>query len=370
MIRVLHCVHSMSRGGVETLLMNIYRNIDRNKIQFDFLVHTEKESDYNQEIKKLGGKIFFVPPRNQGVLKNYNALNSFFKAHKEYKIVHQHVSSLSYITPLKVARKNGVPVRIVHSHNTQQGGNGLHKFIHKYNQMHVKKISTHYLACSKAAAKWLYPKKQYLNGEYEIINNAVNTDNFIFNEEVRCIKRKELGIENKFVIGHIGRFMHQKNHDYLVDIFKTVYDKDNNSILLLVGDGELRSAVEKKVKNLNLTDHVIFTGVRSDIPELLQAMDVFVMPSYHEGLPVTIVEAQAADLPCVLSNEITKEVEILETVRWCSLSDNSSIWAEKVLLYLNSRNRTNTSHEIADAGFDIKNTTNNLTKSYLDSLSK
>jgi len=368
MIRVLHILGGMDRGGIETFIMNIYRNIDRNKIQFDFLLSTQKECAYNNEIRNLGGKIFYVPPRKSGILKNRKALNDFFKKHREYKIVHQHVSSLTNVEPLKIAKKYHIPIRIIHSHNTNQGGSHIHKYIHKYNQLFVESFATHYFACSNLAAKWLYPPKQYKEKNFKIINNGIDVDKFIYNNEIRDTYRKKLGIENKFVIGHVGRFHPQKNHEFLIEIFRAVVNRNKNSLLLLVGDGSLRQYIEEKVNRLKLTDNVMFAGVRSDIPELLQAMDVFVMPSYHEGLPVTLVEAQSACLPCVLSKNITDEIEILDNIKWCDLSDDLSIWVDNILYFMKNTIRRNTKKEIIDAGFDINNVAHELQQIYIQSI--
>ncbi len=367
MIRILHCVDSMNRGGIETLLMNIYRNLDRNKIQFDFMVHTNAPGHYDEEIKQLGGRIFSVTPRNQGVLKNRKSIHQIFKDNN-YKILHQHVSSLTYISPLSISKKYNVPVRIVHSHNTKQSGSILHRLLHKYNQIFIKSIATHYFACSNLAAKWLYPKKQYLNGQYTIIYNAIDIDKFRYNKTARERMREQLGITNNFVLGHIGRFTHQKNHSYLIDIFKIISDLDSKATLILVGEGKLQAVIKEKVRKFNLTEKVLFLGVRKDIPELLQAIDVFVMPSYHEGLPVTLVEAQAASLPCVLSTKITKEVEMLNAVKWCNLEDKVNIWAEQILGFRNYTNRENEKIDEVKTNYDIRKITNNIEKIYIKCL--
>src|SRR6056297_1304881 len=193
MIRILHVVNAMDRGGIETFIMNIYRNIDRSKIQFDFLLHTKNECAFNKEIRDLGGEIYIVPARNQGIFKNRKALDDFFKKHTEYRIVHQHVSSLTYVHPLKIAKKHHVPTRIIHSHNIKQGGSFIHKYIHLWNQLFVKSYATNYFACSDLAAKWLYGKRQYKEKEYMVINNAIDSEKFVFNPKKRNEYRKKLG---------------------------------------------------------------------------------------------------------------------------------------------------------------------------------
>ena len=356
---------SMDRGGIQAFLMNIYRNIDRERIQFDFLLHTDKDCSYNNEIRSLGGRIFSIPARNQGVLINLKKLNEFFKEHTEYKIVHQHVSSLTYVEPLKVAQKHGVPIRIVHSHSTKQGGRHLHKYLHYFNQLSVKSYATHYFACSDLAAEWLYGKKQYDAGDYKIINNGIEVEKFIFNEKVRLERRKELGIKkDTLVLGHVGRFAYPKNHEFLIDIFKEVHKIIHDSILVLVGDGELRHPIEQKVNDLELQNNVIFTGVRSDIPDILQAMDAFVMPSHYEGLPVTLVEAQSAGLKCFVSNTITKQIAITDLIRYIPLDVAPDYWAEIIIKESDNNTRLNMLETIQNKGFDITMIADSLVNFY------
>lgn len=365
MIRVLHVVASMDRGGLETFIMNIYRNINRSLVQFDFLVHTEDECAYDREIISLGGKIYRVPSRRKGILKNRNELKKFFDKHNNYKIIHQHLSSLTYVQPLKIAKKYKIPTRITHSHNSNQSGNPIHQFLHSYNKIQIQSFATDFYSCSEVAASWLYPKKIYENGTYEVIKNAIDTREFKFNELTRKKIRRELNVCDKFVLGHVGRFAHQKNHALLVDIFKNVYSENQDSVLLLVGDGELRKDIEEKVERYNLKDSVIFTGVQSNISELLQAMDVFVMPSHYEGLPVTIIEAQTSGLPCVLSANITKEVEIVNNIQWCDISEKPSTWAKKIL-NVNTEIREDRSDHVIRAGYDILNISQKIQEWYMN----
>lgn len=365
MIKVLHVVSSMNRGGLETFIMNLYRNIDRSKVRFDFLVHTDKNAAFDEEIHSLGGKIFSIPSREHGLLKNRKALNDFFRVHSEYKVIHQHVSSLSYVEPLKAAKKYKVPVRIVHSHSTRQGGSSLHKYLHKWNQFFVKSYATHYFACSDLAAKWLYGEKQYRAGDFTLINNGIDTEKFMFNEETRKIVRKELEVDNKFVLGHIGRFMYPKNHEFLIDIFKDFHEKEPNSILLLVGDGGLRDKIEEKVNYLGLQNSVIFTGIRYDIPYLLQAMDVFIMPSHYEGFPVTLVEAQASGVLCFVSDNITKQVSITNLINYISLKSTSNDWANIVFEKSNTYKRRDFTQLVKKNGFDSKVVAEEIMNIYL-----
>ncbi|WAA12116.1 glycosyltransferase family 1 protein [Fervidibacillus halotolerans] len=353
-IRILHVFAQMNRGGAETMIMNMYRHIDRSKIQFDFVVHTEEHCAYDKEIYELGGRIFRVPRYTGKNHLNYKkSWNQFFKMHPEYKIIHGHVRSTASIY-LKIAKKYGV-ITIAHSHSTSSGS-GLSAIVKNILQYPIRYIADYLFACSKDAGEWLYGKRACKKNNFYILKNAIDTKQYVFNESIRNIKRKEFKIENKFVIGHVGRFNIPKNHSLLIDIFKKVHDKNQNTVLMLVGDGELRPIIEKKVNELGLSDYVIFTGVRSDIPELLQATDVFVFPSLYEGLPVTLVEAQAAGLPCIISDTITDEVKITNLVEKLPLNLSAKEWAEKVLKYMNVYERKNTFEEIKTGGYDVNET--------------
>ncbi|MFG6496244.1 glycosyltransferase family 1 protein [Fictibacillus sp. UD] len=366
MIKVLHCVNGMNRGGLETFIMNVYRNIDRSKIQFDFLVHTDKKCDFDDEIIALGGKIIKIPTRKYGFLANRKVLEEFFNEYKDYKIIHQHLSSLSYIVPLKTAKRHSVPVRIVHSHSTREGGSFLHNFIHKWNRVFINSYATHYFSCSDLASKWMFNKQVLNSNSYRIINNGIQTSIFSFNKEKRNMVRDNLGLDEKFVVGHVGRLTYPKNHEFLIDIFNEYLKTEPNSVLLLVGDGELRSQIEKKIKDLNLENKVILTGKRDDISELLQAMDVFIFPSHFEGLPVTLVEAQASGLPCIVSDNVTKQVKITDNIAYVKLDNTISTWIETIFEFKKRHIRRDRSEYIIKARFDIETIAQDLQDFYLN----
>lgn len=367
MQRILHVTTAMNYGGIETLLMNIYRNIDRTKVQFDFLLQTKENCDYNQEILDLGGKIYYVPGRRKGIIKNRVELDSFFNAHPEYKIIHLHTNALSYVEPLKKAKKYGVPVRVIHGHSTNINGNPLHKVLHKINQLTVSSYATTYFTCSDAVARWIYGKNKLKKIDYKVIKNGIETHKFEFSTRIRSEIRKKFNIEDKLVLGHTGRFVYPKNHNFLVDVFKQVYELDNNAILLLIGDGELRSQIEQKISDIGLSNNVIFTGVRADVSDLLQAMDVFVFPSHYEGLPVTLIEAQAAGLPCVISNNITNEIQVTNLIHKIPLEQTTQVWAKKILEVSQENERKNSAQAVRLAGYDIKNTAKELENFYIGS---
>lgn len=369
-IRVLQVVGRMDRGGIETLIMNLYRNIDRSKVQFDFLCHYGREAYFNDEIRELGGKIYEMP-KIKSTKKTYyykffeywSALNFFFKTHKEYKIVHGHMTNTATIY-MTIAKRYGVKTCIAHSHLTESR-QGLTGYITSFLQIPLQKVSTDYFGCSKMAGKWLFNEKIIKSEKFKVLNNAVDTLKFEYNEEVRKKYRKELCIENDFVIGHVGRFFHQKNHEFLIDIFEQIVKKKKNSKLLLIGKGVLREKIEKKVKRKKLESNVIFLGERSDIPELLQAIDLFIMPSHFEGLPVVGIEAQAAGVNCIFSDSITREIDVINNNCFISLRENSEKWAEEALKYYGNE-RQSTKKILQDRGYDIQTVAKWMENYYLN----
>ncbi|HLR52451.1 MAG TPA: glycosyltransferase family 1 protein [Candidatus Avamphibacillus sp.] len=361
-IRVLQVFAQMNRGGAETMIMNLYRNIDRSKIQFDFIVHTEEKCDFDDEIYKLGGRIFRVPAyKGKNHINYWKSWRDFFNDHPEYNIIHGHVRSTAAIY-LRIAKKYGLTT-IAHSHNISSG-NGFSALIKNLLQYPIRYVADYLFACSKAAGKWLFGTEACKKSNFHILNNAIDVKDFTFNKEVRKKKRKEFGIEDRFVIGHVGRFHPQKNHDFIVDIFKSIHDRYNNAVLLLVGDGELRQTMERKVNELGLSDQVIFTGVRSDIPELMQTMDLFLFPSLYEGLGIVVVEAQAAGLHCIVSKTIPKEVYITDLVKSISLKQKAEEWADEALK-IAEFDRLNFRDTVKSSGYDITETTKWVENFYL-----
>ena len=352
-LRILHVVVNMNRGGAETLIMNLYRNLDRTKVQFDFL--TCKEGVFDEEIVELGGKVHRVPYiTDVGHMGYMKALNTFFASHQEYRIVHSHMDKMSGFV-LRSAKKAGIPIRIAHSHNTSSEGGAAAKMYKWYAGKFISSCATHLLACSNAAAQWLFVDQA---GTARILKNGIECDRFAFSSNIRKQVREELQLhEDTFVVGHVGRFAHQKNHSFLIDIFAQLIKLKPNSILLLAGDGPLRIESEKKVEELNLRNNVKFLGIRSDIEKLLQAFDVFVFPSVHEGLPVTIIEAQGAGLPCMISDAITEEVDMgMNLVEHFPLTDKK-IWIEKLKsISVRSLPRDILDQALSKKGYDIKNT--------------
>lgn len=351
----------MGRGGLETMLMNYYRHIDRSKVQFDFLVHRDFEADYDKEIQSLGGRIFHVS-RLVPWSKSYRTeLKKFFREHPKYKIVHVHQDCLSSVA-LQCAQECGIPIRIAHSHNSNQDKNWKYP-IKRYYMKKIPDYATELFACSKLAGDWMF-----LGEHFDILYNAIDINEYKYSPVIANKLRQEFHLENCIVVGHVGRFNPQKNHSFLIDIFSECVQRNSNTKLLLVGDGEGRQKIQDKVRDLGIQDKVIFTGIRSDVNELLQAMDVFVFPSLYEGLPVTMVEAQAAGLPCVISDHISKECIVTSgLVTGKSLNESPERWAEYVLQQ-SYRNRESHIEEIRTAGYDISTAAKQLESFYLRSV--
>lgn len=323
-IRIAQIVGKWIGGGVEAVVMNYYRHLDHSKIQFDFICDDDSTNIPYDEIEKLGGKVILIPPY-QKVFKYQRELRRVLRDGK-YKIVHSHINTLS-VFPLYAAKKVGVPVRIAHSHSTTNKKEWKKNLLKQVLRPFSKKYATNYMCCSELAGRWLFGDKAYDEGKVYLLNNAIDLDKFKYDKKIKDKKRKELGIkEDTIVIGHIGRFVAQKNHTFLIDIFNQFHKKEKNSILLLAGQGPLQEEIKNKVRELGLDDSVRFLGQRNDANELYQVFDVFLLPSLYEGLPVVGVEAQASGLLCFLSDDMTKETKVLDSTVFMSLSNTAEEW--------------------------------------------
>lgn len=362
MIRILQVVNDMHRAGLETMLMNYYRNIDRTQIQFDFLTHRPNKSDYDDEIISLGGKVYYAPrlyPQNYP--KYFRWMKAFFAKHPEYKIIHSHIDTMSYL-PLKAAKKAGVPVRIAHSHNTAIDKD--FKYLLKlYFKTRINSVATNRLACGQEAGSFLFGNKPF-----DIIPNAVDAEKFYFNQAIRESKRVALGVQNNFVVGHVGRLSYQKNHKLLIKIFDVLHKKCPESKLMLVGVGEKEQEIRDQVASLKLDDSVMFLGNRSDVNELYQAMDVFVLPSLFEGIPVVGVEAQFADLPCLFSDKTPSEVKFNERSKFVGLDNPPEFWADEILATRSGEPRSNAREDIVNSRYDIKCARSILEEYYMEKI--
>lgn len=356
-IRVLHCFERMNRGGAESFAMNIYRGIDKEKVQFDFLV--SGEGAYDDEIRELGGRLYYIPPLLKiGPIRFQKELYKFFQNDKEHRIIHSHRNKVSGII-LRQAAKAGIPVRISHSHTTSDKGNFVIKLLKNYFRRYVNKYSTCKIACGIEAAKYLYDSDK----DVTVVKNGICSKKYIFDSTLRDEKRMELNINGKFVVGTVGRLETVKNHSFLIDVFDKIQSEHKNSLLIIVGIGELKQNILCKAEKLGLEDKVIILENRPDVNELLQAMDVFVMPSFYEGVPLSVIEAQCSGLKCFLSDGISPEVKITDNVEFLSLESGAEVWARKILAdkeYL----RCSQLEDIKSKGYDIIESTKILEKLY------
>ena len=363
-VRVLEVFDGMDCGGAENMIMNLYRNIDRSIVQLDFLVHTEKKCFFDDEIIELGGHIYRVPYFNVKNYKDYKgALDKIFSDHPEITVVHGHLGSCANIY-LDAAKKHGC-FTIAHSHNTKPEFS-LKNVIYRLNTFQVRRIADYFIGCSEAAGRYRFGNNIVdKSGRYANLNNAIHTNKFVFNPQTREKIREQYGLKEEIVLGHVGRFNYQKNHDYLIDIFNEFVKQYPTAKLMLIGDGELRGEIQEKVTSLALTGNVIFTGLQRNVNELLQGIDCFVFPSHYEGLPVTVIEAQASGLPCAISDHITKEVSVTDLVEYVPIDGDVKPWVDTIEKLINNNQRQNRKEDIVKAGYDIDATTDWILNLYV-----
>ena len=361
-IRVAQIVGKWLGGGVEATIMNYYRHINRNEVQFDFICDSDSTDIPYEEINRLGGKVILIPPY-QKIFKYQKELSKVLKE-GDYKIIHSHINTLS-VFPLRVAKKVGVPVRIAHSHSTTNKKEWKKNLLKQVLKPFSKVYATHYVCCSELAGRWLFGDKTYDEGKVYLLNNAIDLDKFTYNENIRKAKREELGLKDEqIVIGHIGRFVAQKNHTFLIDVFYELQKKQKDAVLVLVGDGIKREEILEKCRLLNISEKVIYLGVRSDINNIMNSFDCFVLPSIYEGLGIVLIEAQATGLPCVFTNTVPQEANILtESNTILSLKDELQKWVDAIIKSKNIK-IVSSKRKICNSGYDIKIEAKKLEKYY------
>ncbi len=362
-IRVLQIIGIVAGGGVEAVIMNYYEHIDRTKVQFDFIVHNDNKIDITQKVEAMGGKVYKVTPYYKNPIAFMWDIYKVIKRH-HYRIVHSNMNTLSAFS-LFAAWAAGAPVRILHNHSTSSPGETKRNIMKFMLRPFARLFANHYLACSRLAGEWMYGRKMMDSGKVTIVNNAIDLKKYAFNPQKRNLLRKELGLADEFVIGHVGRFMFQKNHEFLIDVFAEAYKKNPHMALLLVGDGPLRPAMEEKVRKLGLTDHVKFLGLRNNVQDFYHVMDILVLPSHYEGLPVVGVEAQANGLPCLFSTKVTKETRLTHSAQFLDLEAGASMWAEEIISIKCERNKK-AGDELRQAGFEIYKEAEKLVKFYIE----
>jgi len=341
----------MNRGGLETMIMNYYRKIDRSRVQFDFLTHrpeTEKK-DFDEEIRSLGGKIYHISELNPFSVRYRTQLKNFFLEHPEYKVIHVHQDCMSSVI-LKVAKKCGIKTRIAHCHSSSQDID-IKYIIKLFYKHQIATYATDLMACGKQAGAWIFGK----NSTFSILPNAIDTELFAYSESIRKCLRANLGLnERDIVIGHVGRFNKVKNHSFMIDLFKTIHDKNANYKMVFVGDGILLNESINKAEQLGLKPNrdIMFLGLRNDVPELMQAMDIFLLPSKYEGLPMSIVEAQTAGLRCYISDKVPKDCVLTNLVTQLNLGLPIERWADEIMNSCKV-DRSQYKSAIIESGYDI-----------------
>ncbi|SCH96298.1 Mannosylfructose-phosphate synthase [uncultured Clostridium sp.] len=368
MIKVMHYISKMNRGGQETFIMNLYRNIDRDKVQFEFLCTEPGIGDYDAEIKELGGKIFHIDLNCiKGKIKQLDNARRLYKYLKkrtqEIQVFHIHTQhAMEAFFSSLAAKLAGVKVVIVHSHNTSSL---FHVKAHKIFKYLLNVMPIERFACSEAAGKWMFG-----NHKFRIINNGIDVDKFKFEQSVRKKIREKMGWKDNYIIGHVGRFNAQKNHQFLIEIFNEVKNYIPEAKLILVGTGELQENIRKHVEKLKLEDKVEFLGMREDVNRLYQGMDIMCFPSLFEGLPVVLVEAQESGLSCVISETITKEIDITKLLYRVSLESDSKVWCNKICeLKKYMLDRSDMTTDIRNSGYDMKEEAKEIQKIYREKVS-
>ncbi len=350
----------LKKGGTENVMINIVKNIDRDRFHIDFLIFdkTPDQSDDKKYLESLGCGFYQITARGVDRKLHNRELDEFFRDHK-YDIVHTHMDAIGE-EALKAAKKHGVKALIAHSHNTDQLDNpkGLKDHLHKCYLIYEKHLLRHYagyfVACSPEAGKWLFGEKICNGDKYLLLNNSIDSSAYAYDEYTRNAVRKELGLDGRKVIIHVGQFRTQKNHGMVIDVFNELHKRDDSYKLVLVGTGEEQDKIKAKAEELGLREDVLFLGNRNDIPGLLTASDIFLFPSLYEGLPIALLEAQAADLICVVSDTISEVALLTEKVKSLSLSASPSVWADVTEAMMKEYNvRCDRREFFIEKGFDI-----------------
>lgn len=358
MIKVLHTIPAMDGGGADRILYDYtIRMLD--DFQVDFIVHSEFEGILEKDLISRGCQVFHIPALRKNK-KEYKKRIQEIIRNGNYDIIHV---SQGYrgVYFLHYAKKYGVKIRIAHSHMAYIPESFKETMIRKVATLYVKRCATALFACGNDAAKWMWGKKVFNNGKIYIMKNAIHAEQFSFSSEKRERIRREYNITDKFVVGNVARFSYQKNHEFLIKIFAEVKEANPNAVLMLIGRGELENDIKKQVEELGLTDSVLFMGVRNDVPDLLNAMDVFALPSRFEGLPVTLIEVQANGLPAVISSCVTKEMAISDDFYFLPLSQPISEWADSIV----KNKRKDSANLIENTAYDLRVASDGLKNKYL-----
>jgi glycosyltransferase involved in cell wall biosynthesis len=354
-IKVLHVIGKPPKGGVASFLRSIQSNIDTSKIQFDYLINSSiPDEEFEIFVKQYGGKVFWLPDlKYKNTIEYLKALTNFYRNNSDYKILHVHSPNIGVFNNF-LAKKYNIKHRIMHSHSTKSSSKLSARLRNFFLLIPLRWQSNLYFACTQQAGKYLFGKRALNNGEVHIIKNGINVKEFCYKHQVRSLMREKLGIKEDFVVGHVGRFAKEKNHDFLINVFAEIHKKMENSTLILIGDGELLDTVKDKVHELGIAEKVIFLGDTDNVSEVMQAMDIFVLPSFFEGLGIVGIEAQASGLPCFVSTGVPEELDITKLVTHIPLQKGADYWAQQIMQSVKSKDRTQAFKEVLKSGYDIQ----------------
>lgn len=362
MKKILHVISGMNAGGMETMIMNYYRNIDRNKYQFEFLINDSKKVFYEDEILSLGGRIHRVPYQKQSIFKNHKEVKNVLN-NGNYDVVHVH-QGITYYYPLKYAKKIGVKNRVVHNHGINRN---FLKYLSIYNNLHAKRrissLGNNFIACSKTVLDHVFTKRVIDNKNYTILPNAIDVDMYKYNNDLRNKVRSELKIGNEKVLIHVGTFTAPKNHTFLINVFNEYLKIDSSAKLILVGEGALKADIRDLTVRLGIEKSVMFLGVRNDVNALLSACDIMLFPSIYEGLPLTLIEAQASGINVISSPNISDECKVTDLVSFVKIDDPNK-WVKQIVRTKLNKNRLAYHEKLLETDFSIKKATKLLEKIY------
>ena len=368
MIRVAIIAGKVDSGGKKNLIMEYYRHMNRNEVQFDFICDSDSQAIPKEEIESLGGKVYVIAPY-QNILKNMYDMKKIFKKNN-YFVVHAYNSTMNLFS-LYVAKRCGIPVRISESLSMAHDGDWK-TVIKKILRIMSKWFANYYISCGEDCGRWQFGNKLYNLGKVDVFKTVINTKFNAYNPELRYKTRREFGWEDKIVIGHIGRFTAQKNSVHMIEIFASVANKEPRAVLCLIGDGELKDDMMSKIKELGIENQVDYLGRREDIQQFYNAMDCFILPSLYEGLPVVGLEAESCGLPMFFSTEVTREANACELGHFIALNESVDVWAEQILKACKDNIPIRRSHadEVFNAGFDSASEAIRMQKYYLDAIER
>lgn len=356
----------MHYGGIESYMMNYYRHFDRNRLQIDFMVHGFEKGVYDNEIESMGGKLYHVAVKSKSPLQNSHQIRTILNGN-QYKLVHSHMDAMSYI-PLKIAKSCGVPIRIAHSHNTWHLTNNRIKIeLNEYARKRLPRVATHLFACTEQAGLWLYGEKN--RERIELVPNAIETERYIYKIQERQQIREQLCLSPEdIVLGHIGRFDYQKNHDFLVEMFAKIWQRDPRYKLVMIGSGQLEESVRQKVNDLKIQEAVRFVPACSDVNRYYSAFDIFCLPSHFEGLGIVLIEAQTNGLPCVASEKVPHVVDVTKSVQFLPLQQET--WVKSILQRQSLKRIPCAEEQVIAAGYSISDQAQKLQQRYEELLQK